>query len=489
MIVNPQIMMNSEYRIKLDIAKLEHGNKILLENTSLSILPQQQILLTGLAGSGKTTLAMAIAGQSYVNGNININFDRKSQFSPKVIFVPQHYSFKNKFGLSEFYYQQRYNSYDSEDTINLNEAIIQEANGNQETAGQLIEMMHLSHRINAPLIQLSSGERKKLQLILALLAPAQVMILDNPYIGLDVASVNQLNQYLTRLGQQGVTFIIISDPFDIPEFVTHVVSIDDFMLKTVAKEEYIPHHVEDDEIIIANSLQLTIPEYDGSSEIIRLNQVTVKYGDKLVLDNISWLVERGDKWLLSGHNGAGKSTLLSLISGDNPQAYANELYLFGKRRGSGETIWDIKRKIGFISPELHWSFAINLTCLDAVISGFFDTPGLYTKALPEQIDAAKKWLEYLGLFNHANERFGQVSIGVQRMVLLIRALVKNPPLFIFDEPCQGLDEYYTRKFTSLIDELFADSTHTIIYISHRADQIPKCINKTLKLSAGRIITE
>jgi molybdate transport system ATP-binding protein len=177
------------------------------------------------------------------------------------------------------------------------------------------------------------------------------------------------------------------------------------------------------------------------------------------------------------------------VTGDNPQAYANQLFLFGKKRGSGETIWDIKRNIGYVSPELHWNFTTNLSCLDTVLSGFFDTPGLYSKASTEQVETVNQWLNALNLTEYANTKFGQVSHGIQRMLLLLRALVKNPPLFIFDEPCQGLDEFHTRQFTRLVDALFADTEHTIIYISHRADQIPKCINKKIKLVNGSVIND
>lgn len=472
---------------------LDRGEIQLLKNSSFTIASGEQVFLTGSAGSGKTSLAMALAGQAYVSGSIDSFYDNVSVFLPKTILVSQHFSFKNKFGLAEFYYQQRYNSYDSEDSLTLLEAINNESQDANQI-NRLIAIMHLEHRINAPLIQLSSGERKKLQLILAFLKPAQIMILDNPYIGLDVDSVTKLNQYISELCNLGITFILISDSPEIPAFITHIAEIKEKQISFVPKTKYYPNHLDDNadetgvSYALIKSLLMPITNLSGN-EIVRMEKVSIKYAEKTVLNEVDWLVEKGDKWLLSGHNGAGKSTLLSLVTGDNPQAYANQLFLFGKKRGSGETIWDIKRNIGYVSPELHWNFTINLSCLDTVLSGFFDTPGLYAKASTEQVETVNQWLNALNLTEYANTKFGQVSHGIQRMLLLLRTLVKNPPLFIFDEPCQGLDEFHTRQFTRLVDALFADTEHTIIYISHRADQIPKCINKKIKLVNGSVIND
>ncbi len=193
--------------------------------------------------------------------------------------------------------------------------------------------------------------------------------------------------------------------------------------------------------------------------------------------------------MLEGHNGAGKSTLLSLINGDHPQSYANEIFLFGHRRGSGESIWDIKQKIGFISPELHWCFDMQTTCLNTLLSGFFDTPGLYKSATTEQTKIAIKWLDSIGLLAYKDIPLASISPGLQRMVLLLRVLVKNPPLLIFDEPCQGLDEIHVNNFIDLVDRLFYDTEHTIIYVSHISSQIPKCINKKLCLKNGKIVDQ
>jgi molybdate transport system ATP-binding protein len=207
----------------------------------------------------------------------------------------------------------------------------------------------------------------------------------------------------------------------------------------------------------------------------------VAYGNKKILSNINWQINRGERWLLKGVNGSGKSTLISLITGDHPQAYANKVFLFDKKRGSGESIWDIKKKIGFVSPELHWYFDKTISVYNTIASGFFDTIGVYKKLSDEQHNIVHQWLSFLNLTTKSEFSLSALSTSQQRLALLARALIKNPPLLILDEPCQGLDEQQVKDFVALIDDLFNQSNRTLIYVSHYENEIPKCINKCLNL--------
>ena len=184
---------------------------------------------------------------------------------------------------------------------------------------------------------------------------------------------------------------------------------------------------------------------------------------------------------MKGVNGAGKSTLISLITGDHPQAYANKVFLFDKKRGSGESIWDIKKKIGFISPELQWYFDKTISVYNTIASGFFDTIGVYKKLSEEQHFIVQQWLSFLNLTAKSQFSLSTLSTSQQRLALLARALVKNPSLLILDEPCQGLDEQQVKDFVELIDELCIQSNKTLIYVSHYENEIPKCINNVLVL--------
>ncbi len=204
-----------------------------------------------------------------------------------------------------------------------------------------------------------------------------------------------------------------------------------------------------------------------------------------MLKNINWEVKAGEKWLLQGPNGSGKSTLLSLINGDHPQSYANELYLFGNRRGTGESIWDIKQHIGLISPEFHWYFDATSTVWKCVASGFYDTVGLFQQLPYSKRAQVDELIEYFGLTENKNELLTALPLGKQRLVLLARTIIKNPELLILDEPCQGLDQQQTKHFNQLVDELCSNGM-TLIYVGHFESQLPTCIEKRILLEKGEV---
>ena len=191
-------------------------------------------------------------------------------------------------------------------------------------------------------------------------------------------------------------------------------------------------------------------------------------------------MKQGQNWAIVGPNGAGKTTLLNLIFGDNPQAYANEIYLFGKRRGSGESIWSIKQRIGFISPEFQIRYRKQMRVLDVVVSGFYDSVGLYRQADPEKMKMAKQWISLFGIDNLSAENFEQLSYGEQRMVLLARAVVKSPLLLILDEPCQGLDPANRKIMLDLFDLIGRTGRTQLIYVTHYPEEIPECITHVLQ---------
>ncbi|MGH2647015.1 MAG: ABC transporter ATP-binding protein, partial [Ginsengibacter sp.] len=212
----------------------------------------------------------------------------------------------------------------------------------------------------------------------------------------------------------------------------------------------------------------------------------VTYNNRKILDHINWEVNKGECWSVSGHNGSGKSTLLSLITGDNPQAFANEIYLFDRKKGSGESIWDIKQKIGYVSPELHHYFESSCSCFEVVASGLFDTIGLFKVLSEKQKLIVTEWMSLLQIENFGKKLFKQLSNGEQRLVLLARALVKNPPLLILDEPCQGLDIEVSAWFIALINDICVRMKKTLVYVSHYEEEIPPCVAYTLKLEQGKI---
>jgi molybdate transport system ATP-binding protein len=470
--------------VHIDHLNLQFQNKRILQDLSWEILTGEHWLLSGKSGSGKTVLAKVIAGLIHAQGTIDIHFNDRLDLPAKVLFVAQWFTFKDKQGGSNFYYQQRYNSQDAENSATVLETLsiyAEKLKKGVEDIQELLKHFDLWHRKDAPLLQLSSGEHKKIQLTKALLLRPQLLILDNPYTGLDVQSRANLNELLDHACQQGMQLILISNDGQEPSCINRFARLDGG--KLIRTEQAKDYASEDLAALPELPDFLNSPLDDCTSEIIRLKNVNVSYGEKKVLQDIQWTVNKGDKWLLGGHNGSGKSTLLSLLTGDNPQAYASEIYLFGKRRGTGESIWDIKKNIGFISPELQWYFEPGSTVFQTVASGFFDTSGLFRTISTAQAKKVKELLSLFGLEEDRETLLKQLPLGKQRITLLARAIVKNPPLLILDEPCQGLDTAQTRMLNGLVDRL-CTADRTLIYVGHFADRLPASINKKLILNAG-----
>jgi molybdate transport system ATP-binding protein len=215
--------------------------------------------------------------------------------------------------------------------------------------------------------------------------------------------------------------------------------------------------------------------------IVALQNVTIRYGSKTILDQFSWTINRGERWVLKGPNGAGKSTLLSLITADNPQSYAQDITLFGRKRGTGESIWDIKRNIGYVSPEMHLYFKETGTSFAVVASGLFDLLGVTRKVDEQQTEQVDACLAMFGLGYLRDRPFHTLSTGEQKMILIARAFVKNPPLLILDEPCQGLDPEEVEVLKEVINAIAASSDMTLIFVSHYAEDVPSCVNFTKAL--------
>jgi molybdate transport system ATP-binding protein len=463
---------------------------IVLDGISFSLLPNQHLAILGNAESGKTTLAKAIAGKIHFSGNIIIDFENVTEAHTRIEFVEQRYSFKNLSGTSEFYYQQRFNSFDSANAATIFQELIKTVASSKQinNVNSVLEDLGIFHLKNSPLIQLSSGEHKRFQLAKALLNRPQFLLLDNPYTGLDISARKNLNKMLEGISQKGTQLILIPGTFPIPDFITHVAFLKNKKLSFFAEKENFQteNFIQSEETKIFYNTEL-LPESTEDFQlktIVEMKNIHLNYGENVILKNLSWQIESGEKWLLKGRNGAGKSSLLSLITGDHPQAYSNEIYLFGKRRGTGESIWDIKQKTGYISPELHAYFDKSITCFNAIASGYFDTIGLFKKLSTTQHNNILQWLDFLQLSHVSKKSLHSISFGLQRMILLVRALVKNPSLLVLDEPCQGLDEEQSAQFVSLIDHVCTNSNKTLIYVSHEASNIPGCIEKVLQLEKG-----
>ncbi|KQC02828.1 ATP-binding cassette domain-containing protein [Pedobacter sp. Hv1] len=477
----------SNVSVNIHHLNLNYQQKLVLRDLDWTINRGENWVLSGASGSGKTTLAKVIAGLQSAIGEVTINFDTESKLPAQTLYVESWYQFKNLEGVANFYYQQRYTSQQAKETLTVYAELVHYGKANHIDINEvedLLTALDFAPFKNSQLIELSSGEHKKLQLIKALWLRPQLLIIDQPYTGLDVRSRQNLNILLDEIAAQGVQLILIGNDTALPSSIHRYAVITegklnevDMLSQTIATEKITA--------TVPNFLS-TSPIYT-STQIVKMVDVNISYGEKQVLKNINWEVKAGEKWLLQGHNGSGKSTLLSLVNGDHPQSYANTLYLFGQKRGSGESIWDIKQHIGLISPEFHWYFDASSTVWQSIASGFFDSVGLFCELGYEKNNQVNELIEYFGLTASKNELLNTLPLGKQRLVLLARTIIKNPELLILDEPCQGLDQQQTQHFNQLVDEL-CNNGMTLIYVGHFEAQLPSCLTHQLQLHQGEVVS-
>ena len=354
----------------------------------------------------------------------------------------------------------------------------------------LYELFHLESLLDKYIILLSSGELRKYKLAASLFTNPRVLIMDNPFIGLDAQTRDQLKNLMTMLAQEQELQIILvlAKTNEIPEFITHIVEVKEMkVMKKVARKEFTVHSLQftDDYSAadegLANKSTVNCKPSTVNKDIISFNHVTIRYGARTILKDLDWTVRKGEHWSLSGQNGSGKSTLLSLVCADNPQSYACDISLFGNRRGSGESIWDIKKHIGYVSPEMHRSYKQNIPAIQIVASGLKDTVGLYVKPNEAEQAQCRKWLNIFGIGHLAERKFHEMSSGEQRLILVARAFVKEPSLLILDEPLHGLDDVNRRMVKDRVDEYCQDPEKTLIYVTHYQEELPQCIDHSLYL--------
>jgi molybdate transport system ATP-binding protein len=366
---------------------------------------------------------------------------------------------------------------------------------------KVVEFLGIGPLLGRSLSQVSNGERRKVTLARGLLKRPSLLVLDNPFTGLDTDFRARLRALLGGSMLGNMTVVLATAGFEeVPPGITHVLILD--RGKVVARG---PAEAMLDEVSPAE-LQPRVGAWTGvpagrepapgrpaagdkgtGRVLVRMRGVGVAYGGHQLLRGIDWTVRRGEHWALLGPNGAGKTTLLSLILGDNPQAYANDVELFGRRRGSGESIWEIKRRIGWVAPELHLYYPGHVSCLDVVSSGFFASVGCHRRPSRQQRDAARAWMARLGVSHHADLAFGEISEGEQRLVLIARALVADPELLVLDEPCQGLDAGHRGRVLQAVNTVGHRRDTTIIYVTHDPLALPATVSHVLRLDAGRIV--
>ena len=334
---------------------------------------------------------------------------------------------------------------------------------------------------------MSSGEQKKVLLQHLLSLKPGVLILDNVFDNLDIAAQASFKEDI-QLASVDTTIIQVTHRRrDLLSFIENKLTI-------TTTGEFVPLQQNIDADIHSDELPVpaALHHYDlPTNELVRFTDVHVSYDGRQVLQQINWTINVGEFWQLKGPNGSGKTTLLTMITGDNVKGYGQQLYIFGRKKGSGESVWDIKNKIGYLTPAMIDLFSTRHTLLQMIVSGFVDSIGLYTIPSDMQLRSAYEWLQLLQLQRKAHLPFSKLTQGEQRLALVARAMVKHPPLLILDEPLMGLDDTNTDKIIQLINKLAAETNTAVLYVSHQTEknlQAQKIFEliKTEKGSIGKV---
>ncbi len=452
----------------------------------------QQWAVIGPNGAGKTLIADMMQRKFAIKeGDVVFGYDGKVSELVKCI------AFKDIYSLADCrnsYYQQRWHSTETDEMPTVEE-ILKDYIDTEELA-KVLSLFGIEELLPKKLIFLSSGELRKFLVVRTLLSRPRILILDNPFIGLDAPSRDllvEMLQQMTKLESVQVV-LLLSNPNDIPEMITDVLPVyNRNILKPMSRTQFL----QDAELVaklfpserksgFSREKFVFLPnggEKEPSTHEVtfRMEHVCIKYGTRTILKDLDWEVKNGEKWALFGPNGAGKSTLLSLVYADNPQSYANTLYMFDRKRGSGESIWDIKKRIGYVSPEMHLYYMENVPTINIVGSGFFDSIGLYRKCNEEQQGIALAWMQVFGIGDLKDRPFLTLSSGEQRLALLARAFVKDPDLIILDEPLHGLDVSNKKKAADIIEQFCSRPGKTLIYVTHYPHELPVCVDKRFQL--------
>ena len=427
--------------------------------SELEVRPGKSLGIVGRNGSGKTTLASKLAEE---NGATLVSFELENELLEREIREDD----------SEFL-----NRIDFGRSVR---ELIEEVCPDEGKVREITDKLGLSQILEQGFLTLSTGERRRLMLARALVQNSKLLVLDEPFDGLD----QNFRQPLRDLLEGRDLVLVVNRLGDLEGLVDDVCCIEDGAVILSGSPEKVFKNEAFQQLMGLNDGELVLPKggsiSPSSGALVSMKQVTVVHGGREIISDFDWSVERGQNWKISGPNGCGKSTLVNLVTGDHPQCYSNDVTVMGLRRGLGESIWDVKRHVGIISPSLHQQHRVSFSALQIVASGFFDSVGIYQDVSPEHWRMAGEWLELVGMTPWADRPFRSLSYGQQRLLLVARALVKRPPLLVLDEPCQGLDPMNRSLVLSVIDRIASTNLTQILYITHEPEDRLECITHELK---------
>jgi molybdate transport system ATP-binding protein len=503
--------MEPEALITLENVAVRLGRRVLLEGTDLSIRPGENWAVLGPNGSGKTTLAKTLAGLlPVVRGRILRRRAVEGEAGPETIAYVSPEQHKEILSREERVLAARDYSGNVHAVTTVGDLLLDrrpaDAPGSLESLARITGRLGIRGLLEKDIQSLSSGEMRKTLVARALMKTPRLLILDEPFDGLDDAARRGLAGTIAHLMNEGVQVVLVTHrQEEIVPGITHLVLLREGAVVQAGRRQEVLESVPEAPAagleaaarpggsartapLAARGGTLRQEEKAGEAAVlIDMRAVTVAYRGVRVLDRVDWSMRSGENWMIVGPNGAGKSTLLKLIYADHPQAYANEIYLFGHRVGNEQTVWDIKNRIGLVSAHLQARYRRSIRALDVICSGFFDSVGLYRACSRDQSETAMRWARELGIGAWVEQDFGKLSYGERQLVLLARAMVKAPLLLILDEPCDGLDSGRRRNLLRVLEQIGSRTATNLLYVTHRSQERLACITHTLRLEHGRVV--
>jgi molybdate transport system ATP-binding protein len=467
--------------VVLDSVSIRYGIKLLVREVSLSIRPEESWAIVGGNGAGKTVLTEAIAGLRKVSGG-SIEYPGLEDPERQIQVV----SFEAQRRLIETERKRDESNilHGAADPGTTVRRFLEAAAGSLAGHTTLLRRFALEEVLDRGLKYLSTGEIRKTLLCRALLLEPRLLILDDPFDGLDVASRKELSELIEHLAEGNhALLVVLGRRGEIPPGVDRIVLMDGGRALYVGEASGMPDSFGEATPVTEVPLPAgSLGSRPGAPEtLIRMDGVSVSYGNKRVFRDITWEARPGEVWHIIGPNGSGKTTLLSLIDGSNPKAYGRRFWLFGRLRGSGESVWEIKERVGHVSADFHRNYPVRTTAIDTILSGFSDTAGLYEEPSGLHIDTARQWLALLDLADQESTPLGRLSYGQQRTLLVARAMVKMPPILIADEPTQGLDDEHGELVLSVLERIGTETETLVLYVSHDPTQRLRCTTHRMLL--------
>lgn len=450
-----------------------------LEINSMCIKPLQHTVVLGSNGSGKSALAALIAGEGELLAG-------QRQVTASIAWV----SVEQQQALIEV--EKQKDCADILDIIPVPTTVqeilfdgLLSVDIEQTLLARVMNIFAITGMLQRPFRALSTGETRKLLLAKAILSQPELLILDEPWDGLDKQACADFNQLLQDISINTTLVLVLNRLSEVPSYCQQLAlmqsgsiqwqaKIDDNLETQLAHIRQLQHMQQQDLILPAKDTDSFAPHpLNKEVPLVKMTNVKVNYAENIVFSGLNWTIQPRQHWQVTGPNGSGKTCLLNLITGDHPQCYVNDIFVFGYQRGSGESIWQIKQYIGYLSNAFHLDYRVNCSLLQVVLSGFYDSIGMYQRATKNQVMLAEQWLALMALDKQSARPFQELSFGDQRLVLLARAMVKHPALLILDEPCNGLDDINRLKVLALIDLLAREGSTTLLYVNHhQEDAIP-----------------